>query len=90
MVNNKIYFVYQISFQSNIRLVLNRLCVHLPTKMKMECNDFVETYTNELVDMLANDFTPEAICVQLHICDPQTPTKPEFVQKIAENGDVGM
>lgn len=77
------------SFQSNIQLVLKRLCVHLPGKMRMECFDFIETYTNELVTMLADDFTPEAICVQLHLCDPQKPTKPDYLQQIGESNEIG-
>lgn len=57
--------------------------------MKLECTDFIETYTNELVTMLVDDFTPEAICVQLRLCDPQKPTKPDYLQPIELGGDIG-
>ncbi|KAM8706280.1 hypothetical protein ACLKA7_010541 [Drosophila subpalustris] len=57
--------------KDNIKKVLDGLCSHLPSKLRAECVDFVETYSNELVDMLITDFKPEEICVQLKLC-PKT------------------
>ncbi|EDW16612.2 uncharacterized protein LOC6575135 [Drosophila mojavensis] len=57
--------------KDNIRKVLDGLCTHLPNKLRDECVDFVETYSNELIDMLITDFKPEEICVQLKLC-PKT------------------
>ncbi|KAH8306358.1 hypothetical protein KR018_009013 [Drosophila ironensis] len=54
--------------KENIRKVLDGLCSHLPNKLKDECVDFVNTYSNELVDMLITDFKPQEICVQLKLC----------------------
>ncbi|XP_004521255.1 uncharacterized protein LOC101456930 [Ceratitis capitata] len=54
--------------KTNIKNVLDHLCVHLPTKLKTECVDFVESYSNELVDMLITDFTPQEICVAVKLC----------------------
>lgn len=44
------------------------LCSHLTNKLQPECADFVETYTAELLKMLADDFTPQQICVYLKVC----------------------
>lgn len=44
------------------------MCSHLPNKLKDECVDFVNTYSNELIDMLITDFKPQEICVQLKLC----------------------
>ena len=52
----------------NIKNVLNGLCVHFPNKMQVECRDFVDTYTSELVDMLSNDFSAQDICSYLDLC----------------------
>lgn len=71
--------------KENIRHTLNGLCVHLPQKLQLECTDFVETYTNELLDMLAQDFTPQDICVSLKLCDNAGPAA--RVQKQGD-GDV--
>lgn len=60
----------------NIKRTLKGLCSHLTNKLQPECNDFVETYTAELLKMLADDFTPQQICVYLKLC---TDSKPTFV-----------
>ncbi|ALC46354.1 Sap-r, partial [Drosophila busckii] len=54
--------------KENIKHVLDGLCGHLPAKLRTECVDFVDTYSNELIDMLITDFKPEEICVQLKLC----------------------
>ncbi|XP_036212766.2 prosaposin [Bactrocera oleae] len=54
--------------KANIKNVLDHLCVHLPSKLQTECVDFVETYSNELIDMLITDFTPQEICVAVKLC----------------------
>lgn len=57
--------------EENIKSKLQVLCNHLPPKMKAECVDFVETYTKELVDKLAQDFSPQQICLSLKLCTPK-------------------
>lgn len=57
--------------KENIKKVLDGLCAHLPNKLRSECVDFVDTYSNELIDLLITDFKPEEICVQLKLC-PKT------------------
>lgn len=52
----------------NIKRTLKGLCSHLTNKLQPECTDFVETYTAELLKMLADDFTPQQICVYLKVC----------------------
>lgn len=39
------------------------------SKFKLECTDFVETYTDELLDKLLKNFTPKQICAELKLCD---------------------
>ncbi|XP_055923775.1 uncharacterized protein LOC129954113 [Eupeodes corollae] len=58
--------------KQNIKTVLDNLCSHLSGKVKNECVDFVETYSNELVDMLITDFTPQQICVYIKLCTSDT------------------
>lgn len=70
--------------KENIRHTLNSLCVHLPQKLQLECTDFVETYTNELLNMLASDFTAQDICVELKLCDN---VKQSTGPKRVDNGD---
>lgn len=56
-----------------IKKTLENLCNHLNNKLKMECNDFVETYSKELIQLLMKDFTPQEICVYLKLCTDQRP-----------------
>lgn len=56
-----------------IKKTLENLCSHLNNKLKMECNDFVETYSKELIQLLMKDFTPQEICVYLKLCTDQRP-----------------
>lgn len=57
--------------QENIKNKLDSLCNHLSDSLKVECLDFVQTYTNELVDKLSNDFSPQEICLYLKLCTPK-------------------
>ncbi|XP_055542116.1 prosaposin isoform X1 [Wyeomyia smithii] len=59
--------------KENIKQALSKLCSHLSPKLKLECTDFVDTYSSELVEMLVSDFTPQEICVYLKLCVDQRP-----------------
>ncbi|XP_055602732.1 uncharacterized protein LOC129751295 [Uranotaenia lowii] len=59
--------------KENVKQALSKLCSHLSSKMKMECDDFVETYSAELIEMLVSDFTPQEVCVYLKLCVDQRP-----------------
>lgn len=64
--------------KANIEEELHTLCSHLRDDLKAECVDFVNTYTAELVDKLANDFSPRDICSYLKLC-------PEKEQQLIEH-----
>lgn len=59
--------------KENIKQALSKLCSHLSPKLKLECTDFVDTYSAELVEMLVSDFTPQEICLYLKLCVDQRP-----------------
>ncbi|KAL4713339.1 hypothetical protein ACJJTC_006807 [Scirpophaga incertulas] len=54
--------------EANIRNALENLCTHLSTKLRAECTDFVDTYTDELVQMLIADLNAQEVCVYLKLC----------------------
>lgn len=54
--------------KANIKSKLNVLCSHLSSQLRAECIDFVQTYTDELVDKLSDDFSPQQICLYLKLC----------------------
>lgn len=67
--------------KQNIEEKLHVLCSRLPSNLKAECDDFINTYTAELVDKLANDFTPQQICLYLKCCSEKEET---FIEKIGD------
>lgn len=71
-----------------IKQALEQLCSHLNNKLKMECNDFVETYSKELVDLLMKDFTPQEICVYLKLCTDNRPDLSSFgISMVIKNNE---
>uniref|UniRef100_A0A336LVF0 CSON002275 protein n=1 Tax=Culicoides sonorensis TaxID=179676 RepID=A0A336LVF0_CULSO len=73
-----------------IKLALEQLCSHLNNKLKMECNDFVETYSKELVDLLMKDFTPQEICVYLKLCSDKRPDLSNYGISMVIQNDNGL
>uniref|UniRef100_S4P7C1 Pulmonary surfactant-associated protein B n=3 Tax=Pararge aegeria TaxID=116150 RepID=S4P7C1_9NEOP len=58
--------------EDNIRHALDGLCSHLSAKLRTECIDFVDTYTNQLIEMLIADLNAQEICVYLKLCKDDT------------------
>lgn len=56
--------------QEEIRRELDLLCDDLPKSVVGECEEFVNTYEEQLVEMFLADFTPKQICTYLKLCDP--------------------
>ncbi|GLH13878.1 Uncharacterized protein GBIM_18364 [Gryllus bimaculatus] len=56
--------------EEGIRKALDELCEDLPKSLVGECRTFVENYSEELVDMIVADFTPQEVCSYLKLCDP--------------------
>ncbi|RVE48672.1 hypothetical protein evm_006638 [Chilo suppressalis] len=59
--------------EASIRDALGKLCNHLSDKMKTECTDFVDTYTDQLVEMLVANLNAQEVCVYLKLCDATGP-----------------
>lgn len=70
----------------NIKHTLETLCTHLPKKLNMECEDFVDSYAKMLVDMLVKDMSPQDICVKLQLCtQTRDDAVPKFIGESVEN-----
>lgn len=67
--------------KENIEDKLHLLCSRLKDDLRAECDDFINTYTAELVDKLANDFTPRQICLYLKLC---TEKEEVLIEKIGD------
>lgn len=58
--------------EESIKAALDKLCIHLPKDLKNECEDLVQGYSKELVDLLIADLTPQEVCVFLKLCNAST------------------
>lgn len=58
--------------EANIEEALDKLCTHLSDKLQAECTQFVALYSNALVQMILENFTPQDICVELKLCSDTT------------------
>merc|ERR1711894_657720 len=47
---------------------LDSLCTYLPSSIGGECKNFVDTYTDLIIEMLTNDVTPKELCTELRLC----------------------
>lgn len=54
--------------EANIRHALENLCTHLSKKFQTQCTDFVDTYADQLVEMLVANMSPQEVCVFLKLC----------------------
>jgi len=54
--------------EAEIKRSLESLCSLLPSSIEKQCDTFVETYTDLIIDMLTKDVSPEMICSNLGLC----------------------
>ena len=47
--------------EQQIKDALDSLCAYLPNSIAGECKNFVDTYTDVVIEMLTNDVTPEQV-----------------------------
>jgi saposin len=72
--------------KASIQSAVSKLCDKLPTKLKSQCVEFVNTYSNEVVDMILANFTPQEACVFIKLCDDNQP-KRNYVNIVAISKD---
>ncbi|XP_011300553.1 proactivator polypeptide [Fopius arisanus] len=57
--------------EDQVREVLEKVCTKLPQSVEGTCNEFVDTYEDALVALLAQEIDPSIACPMLHICPSQ-------------------
>jgi len=53
---------------AEIKAALESLCSYLPSTISKECNAFIETYTDVIIDYLTKGISPEQICTEIGLC----------------------
>ncbi|XP_050313215.1 uncharacterized protein LOC126748197 isoform X4 [Anthonomus grandis grandis] len=59
--------------KDEVKKYLDQVCDHLPHSVREPCEDFVNTYTEELVEMIVADLNPQEVCVYLKMCNDSAP-----------------
>lgn len=90
LVQDLVEQIKQDRSKENIENKLHVLCDRLRDDLKAECIDFVNTYTKELVDKLADDFTPREICLYFKLCTEKEETLIEHIGVKADFSDYRM
>ena len=54
--------------QEQIKRTIDFLCSHLPSTVADMCIDFVETYGDEIFDMMVQQVSPKEVCTELGLC----------------------
>jgi saposin len=54
--------------EAQIEAVLDSVCSLVPSTLRPECTAFINTYFDQLVQLLINEESPEIACAQLKLC----------------------
>ncbi|XP_045625830.2 LOW QUALITY PROTEIN: prosaposin [Procambarus clarkii] len=57
--------------ETDIRKALEELCSVLPTTVSEECRTFVDTYSEQIIQMLIDNLSPDQVCIKLGLCQPK-------------------
>merc|ERR1712183_882082 len=64
------------STQKEIEEALENVCNILPSSIKSECDDFIEEYTPQIIQLLEEKLQPESLCKQIGLCTSEKKSKP--------------
>ncbi|KAG9485212.1 prosaposin [Eleutherodactylus coqui] len=59
------------SSRERIIEVLEKVCSVVPSKYCQKCRDFIEAYTDTIIELLEEEVTPKEICVAMGLCSPR-------------------
>jgi len=55
-----------------VKAALDRICYELSTPIQKQCLKMIDEYTDEIIQMFVNEYTPQEVCYELGLCDPPT------------------
>ena len=55
---------------------MEKLCIHLPKSLTSQCESLVKNYSQQIMEMILADLTPQEVCVYLHLCDADQNVEP--------------
>ncbi|KAL0281348.1 UNVERIFIED_CONTAM: hypothetical protein PYX00_002360 [Menopon gallinae] len=72
--------------EESIRHALHGLCTRMPKNLKYQCDELVEHFSEQIIDMMLADFTPQEVCRFLKLCP--TNVDVELVAPVQEKHEV--
>ena len=57
--------------EAEVKDALDKVCYELSNPVKDECVRLVNSYLDDLVQMIVSEYTPEEICVAIRMCAPK-------------------
>lgn len=54
--------------EDKVKHVIEKVCTKLPSSLEGECTEFVGTYGDAIVAILAQEIDPSQVCPMLHLC----------------------
>jgi len=55
-----------------VKNVLESICYRLPNSIERRCENFVEKYTDSLINLIVSGLTPDEVCAALSLCSSET------------------
>ncbi|XP_076227036.1 prosaposin isoform X2 [Nomia melanderi] len=74
--------------EAHIKDALEKACSHLLPSLSSECQDLVDGYSKELIEMLLADLTPQEVCVYIKLCDPPSRSEVKEMFVTDKNGEI--
>ena len=70
-MNTEIEIIFQLFMKAEVKQVIDKVCLKLPSSVKNTCNEFIDTYGDAVVAILANEIDPATVNLtfQLNITD---------------------
>ena len=54
--------------QAEIQKALEQVCDIMPDTIKLQCKDFVDQYAPAIIELLAQELSPDLVCSTLGLC----------------------
>ncbi|XP_033224393.1 prosaposin [Belonocnema kinseyi] len=59
------------STEAEVKQVIDKVCSKLPSSVKNTCEEFIDTYGDAVVAILAQEIDPATVCPMIHVCPTQ-------------------
>jgi len=76
--------------KEQIKNALKQICRVLPHKLRGNCKDFIEKYSDKIADYIINNISLDSICSLLQLCSKEVAQQDDtlyFLPKLIYNSD---